>query len=261
MKLLKLFATSFSLSLRQALAFRANLVFDAVLSVVALASTIATVLIIFSRTGRLAGWTQPEVLVLTGTFELLSGVKTTFVDPNLAGFPTRGVREGRLDHHLLQPAPSMFLVSFATAAPLAGVQILLGIAVVLTGAGTLPHYPGTGAFGAWMVLVLAATVTTWAVGMIFASLAFWAPKLDLHSLFGNVWQLARHPADLYARPLRRLFTYILPLAVIAGAPARTLTRQADPALLLGALATTATAVLVANAVWRAGLRRYTGASS
>ncbi|MFF1505357.1 ABC-2 family transporter protein [Streptomyces sp. NPDC058316] len=94
MKLLKLLATSVSLSLRQALAFRVNLVFDAVLSVVALASTIATVLVIFSRTGRLASWTQPEVLVLIGTFELLSGVKTTFVDPNLAGFPTRGVRGG-----------------------------------------------------------------------------------------------------------------------------------------------------------------------
>ncbi|MGW4484077.1 hypothetical protein ACWEOE_09585 [Amycolatopsis sp. NPDC004368] len=39
---------------------------------------------------------------------------------------------------------------------------------------------------AWAVLVVAATATTWAVGMIFASLAFWAPKLDLHSLFGNV---------------------------------------------------------------------------
>ncbi|MEV4596372.1 ABC-2 family transporter protein [Amycolatopsis sp. NPDC049253] len=82
------------------------------------------------RTTTLAGWTRLEVLVLIGTFELLSGVKTTFVDPNLAGFPTRGVREGRLDHHLLQPAPSMFLVSFATAAPLAAVQILLGLGVV-----------------------------------------------------------------------------------------------------------------------------------
>ncbi|MEV7960479.1 ABC-2 family transporter protein [Streptomyces sp. NPDC088252] len=97
--------------------------------------------------------------------------------------------------------------------------------------------------------------------MIFANLAFWAPKLDLHSLFGNVWQLARYPADLYARPLRRLFTYVLPLAVIASAPARTLSRPGDPALLLGALAMMATTVLVANAVWRAGLRRYTGASS
>ncbi|WP_432849369.1 ABC transporter permease [Amycolatopsis sp. CA-161197] len=261
MKLLRLFATSFSLSLRQALAFRANLVFDAVLSVVALASTIATVLVIFSRTTTLAGWTRPEVLVLIGTFELLSGVKTTFVDPNLAGFPTRGVREGRLDHHLLQPAPSMFLVSFATAAPLAGVQILLGLGVVFAGAAELPRFPGAGAFSVWAVLVAAATVTTWAVGMIFASLAFWAPKLDLHSLFGNVWQLARYPADIYARPVRRVFTYVLPLAVVASAPARVLARPVDALLVLGALVTTAASVLVAMFVWRTGLRRYTGASS
>ncbi|MEV4596373.1 ABC-2 family transporter protein [Amycolatopsis sp. NPDC049253] len=107
------------------------------------------------------------------------------------------------------------------------------------------------------MLVAAATVTTWAVGMLFASLAFWAPKLDLHSLFGNVWQLARYPADVYARPLRRVFTYVLPLAVVASAPARVLARPADALLVLGALVTTAAAVLV----WRTGLRRYTGASS
>lgn len=113
----------------------------------------------------------------------------------------------------------------------------------------------------WAVLVAAATVTTWAVGMIFAGLAFWAPKIDLYSLFGNVWQLARYPADIYARPLRRVFTYVLPLAVVASAPARVLARPADALLVLGALVTTAAAVLVAILVWRTGLRRYTGASS
>jgi ABC-2 type transport system permease protein len=261
LKLIRLFRTSFSLSLRQALTFRANLVFDAGLAVVALLSTLAAVLIIFAQTSSLAGWTMPEVLVLIGTFELLSGVKATFVDPNLAGFPSHGVREGRLDHQLLQPAPSMFLVSFSTAAPLAVVQIVLGLAVVGVGAGSLEHFPGPGAIGAWALLVCAAAVTTWAVGMVFASLAFWAPKLDLHSLFGNVWQLARYPADIYAKPLRRLFTYVMPLALIASAPARALVRPAEPLVVIAALSTSLVAVLLANVVWRTGLKRYTGASS
>lgn len=53
----------------------------------------------------------------------------------------RRTGEGRLDHHRLQPAPSLFLVSFATAAPLAGVQILLGLGVVFAGAAELPQFP------------------------------------------------------------------------------------------------------------------------
>jgi len=53
------------------------------------------------------------------------------------------------------------------------------------------------------------------VGILLASLAFWVPRQDLHSLFSNAWQLARYPADIYARPLRHLFTYAVALALIA----------------------------------------------
>jgi ABC-2 type transport system permease protein len=40
-----------------------------------------------------------------------------------------------------------------------------------------------------------------------------------------------------------------------------LTRGADPAVLLGGLAAAGGAVVVAGAVWRVGLRRYTSATS
>lgn len=257
LKLTRLFGTSFSLSLRQTLAFRVNLAFDVVLAVVQLLSTLATVLIIFSRTDSLAGWTRPEVFVLIGTFELISGIKATFVDPNLANFPTRGIRDGHLDHHLLRPAPGMFLVSLGTAAPLAAVQIPLGLVVV----GLSGHAPGPGPVVVWLLLVGAATVTMWAVGMLLACLAFWASKLDLQSLYGNAWQLARYPADIYAKPLRLLFTYVLPLALIATVPAQALVRPVDPGAVLLALATSAAAVVLANVAWRRGLKRYTGATS
>jgi ABC-2 type transport system permease protein len=260
-KLLRLFGIGFSLSLRQTVAFRVNLLLDTVLAVVALLSTIATTLVIFSRTDSLAGWTEPEVIVLIGTFELLSGVKATFVDPNLAAFPSRGVRDGGLDQHLLKPAPSMFLVSLSTATPLAGVQIPLGLAVVGISVVTSGHPPGLGAVLVWLLLVLAATVTMWAVGMLFASIAFWAARLDLHSLYSNAWQLARYPADIYARPIRLLFTYVLPVALIATVPARALVGTLDLTAVLVALGTSIVAVLMATAVWRQGLKQYTGATS
>jgi len=261
LKVARLFGAGFSMSLRQTLAFRVNLAFDIVMAVVQLLSTLATVLIIFSRTDSLAGWTRPEVFVLIGTFELISGVKTTFVDPNLANFPTRGIREGHLDHQLLQPAPSMFLVSLGTAAPLAAVQIPLGLVVVGMGVSMGGQVPGPGAVVVWLLLVGAATVTMWAVGMLLASLAFWASKLDLQSLYGNAWQFARYPSDIYAKPLRFLFTYVLPLALIATVPARALVRPFDLSSVLLALAAGVVAVGLAVVAWRRGLKRYTGATS
>jgi ABC-2 type transport system permease protein len=86
-------------------------------------------------------------------------------------------------------------------------------------------------------------------------------RLDLHSLFSNAWQLGRYPGDVYAKPVRLLFTYVLPVALIATVPARALLRPVDPSTVFAALGTSAVAVLLATVVWRQGLKRYTGATS
>lgn len=256
MKLLTLFAAGFSMSVRRMVAFRANLLFDVVVALAGLASTVGTILLVFTQTDRLAGWTRSETLVLAGTFQLLSGVKATFIDPNLAWFPGRGIREGNLDAFLLQPAPSLFLVSLSTANPLALIQALLGLAVVVVGAHGRPVN-----VLAWLFLVCVGAVLTWALGVLLACLAFWAPRLELDVFYGAAWQLGRYPVDVYRQPLRSMLTYVLPLTLVATLPAGVLLREPRPGVVLGAAAGGAASAVVAAAVWRFGLRRYTGATS
>jgi ABC-2 type transport system permease protein len=76
-----------------------------------------------------------------------------------------------------------------------------------------------------------------------------------------MWQVARFPVDLHRQPLRGVFTYVLPVALIASVPAGALVHRPAPLLGPPSLAAGMGAVLAANAVWRAGLRRYTGATS
>ena len=261
MKLARLFAAGFSMSLRRSVAFRANLFFDVALAVIALLSEVATVLVIFTRTDRLAGWSQSEVFVLIGTFQLLTGIKATLLDPNLAWFPGRGIREGALDTYLLQPAPSLFLASFASAAPLASVQALLGLGVVVLGASTAGHPPGPLGVVAWLLLVVVGAATAWALSVLLACLAFWAPRLELEVFYGAAWQLGRYPVEVYRRPLRLVLTYVLPLALVATVPAAALLRAPSPTTLLAAAGVGGLAILLATVTWHLGLRRYTGATS
>lgn len=249
------------MSLRRTLGFRTNLFFDIALAVVEMLSALATVLLVFTQTDRLAGWTRAETLVLLGTFQLLTGIKATFIDPNLAWFPSRGIRDGTLDTYLLQPAPSLFLTSFATAAPLAGVQALLGLAVVVLGAGTHGRPPSVLGVVAWLLLLVIGAAVTWALGVLLACLAFWTPRLELDVFYGAAWQLGRYPIDVYRRPLRLLLTYVVPLALIATMPASVMLREPRPGVVLASAGAGATAVVVAIGVWRLGLRRYTGATS
>lgn len=260
-KMIRLLGIGFSMSLRRTLAFRMNMQFDIMMSVISLASSLVAVMIIFGRTDRLAGWTRSEMFVLIGTFEMLTGMKAAFVDPNLSLLANRGIREGQLDHQLLTPAPGLFLATLGTAAPLACVHVLFGLGVVGVGVVIHGQPPEATSVVVWSLLVCLGMACTWAIGTLVGCIAFWAPRLDLQGIYGTAWQLGRYPPGIYARPLRFLLSYVLPLMLVAAFPARALLQSPDWHTVAAATATAAVTVLMAVWAWRAGLSRYVGATS
>ena len=135
-------------------------------------------------------------------------------------------------------------------------MVVLAIGLHESGAGLSPW----GLLG-WLLLLAVGIAITWASRVLLASLAFWAPHVTPDVLYGALWQFGRYPVSIYRQPIRFLLTYVVPVAFIATLPARALTRGADPRLLLGGLAAALGAVAATRLVWRAGLRRYTGATS
>ncbi|NUR98640.1 MAG: hypothetical protein HOV67_25720 [Kribbellaceae bacterium] len=258
-KLLRLLGAGFSMSLRRSIAFRVNLVFDVLLAFTGLGTAIAAVLIVFTRADTLAGWSKAQFLVLIGTYQLITGLRTTFIDPNLSWFPDNGIRNGKLDAYLLQPASSLFLSSLSLSSPLQLIQVVLGLGVL--GWGIADHVPTVGGVASWVLLVVAGVVVTWALSVLLACLAFWAPKLQLDVFYHSAWQLGRYPTDVFARPLRILLTYVFPMALIASVPATALVRGPQPGVLLAGVAAAGGSAALAVLVWRAGLRRYSGATS
>jgi ABC-2 type transport system permease protein len=261
MKLLRLFGAGLTMSMQRTLTFRVNLFFDLVLAITGLGATLATVVIVFARTDSLVGWTQAETYVLIGTYQLLSSLKNAFIDPNLSWFPQNGIREGKLDTYLLQPAPTLYLSSLAMSTPMAMLQSVLGLCVIAIGLTSHGELPGPGAIAAWIVTLSAGLAVTWSMGVLLACLAFWAPRLQLDVFYGSAWQLARYPIDIYRRPLRLVLTYLFPLALIATVPTTTLLNGPRLPLLAATGAGAALACALAIACWRMGLRRYTGATS
>lgn len=261
LKIIRLLGAAYSMSLRRAVAFRVNVFLDAILALVAVGTALGVVQIVFTQTRDLAGWSRAETIVLAGTFQFMWGLKTTFIDPNLAWFPGRGIREGRLDVYLLQPAPSLFLASFATASPLSVIQSLLGLVVV--GAGITQAETGVTVAGVlgWLLFVAIGVVVTWMLGVLIACVAFWAPRLELEVFYGAMWDLARYPMGVYRGPLRFVLTYVVPMVLIATAPSHVLMNGIEPSLLVSSIAAALFALSAGIGVWRLGLRRYTGATS
>jgi ABC-2 type transport system permease protein len=260
-KLLRLLVAGFSMSLRRSIAFRVNLVFDVLLAFTGLGTAIAAVLIVFTRADTLAGWSKADFLVLIGTYQLITGLRTTFIDPNLSWFPETGIRNGKLDGYLLQPASSLFLSSLSLSSPLQLIQGVLGFGVLAWGIGVADRRPGAGGVLGWLLLVVAGLLVTWALSVLLACLAFWAPKLQLDVFYHSAWQLGRYPTDVFARPLRILITYVFPMALIASVPSTALLHGPQLTTLLAGVTAAAGAAALATLTWHAGLRRYTGATS
>ncbi len=260
MRYLRLFWALIVISVQRELAHRANLIFQALLTATGFAAGLATLGIVYSQTDTLAGWRFEETLVLLGVFYLMSGVLEAFISPNLAWFGGK-LRQGELDDLLLQPVSSVFLASLGTCQPWALAQVALGAMVTAVGVAGAGGVPSAVQLAMFLLLLAAGVILTWASRVLLASLAFWAPHAELDVLYSALWQFGRYPLDVYHPAIRALLTYLLPVAFITIMPARALTRGV-PLWLAGAgLAAGLGGVVLVLAVWRAGLRRYTSATS
>lgn len=259
-KLLRLFGVLFSMSLRRQVTFRADMVFELLVTALALASSLLALAMVYTRTDALGGWTHHEAVVLLGTFQLVSGLRAAFVEPNLQWFGNR-VKNGEFDAILVQPAPAIFLATLGQCAPFALAQVGLGVAVVVYGLQLTGVVPTAAAVAGWLALVVAATVVMWAGRVMLATIVFWAMEFSLDIVFDAAWQFARYPTDLYRRPLRLVFTYVLPVAFIATVPAEVLLSGEGYGVVPVALLVAVLAFAAVLALWRAGLRRYTSATS
>jgi len=260
MRILRLMGRIFALSLQREMAFRTDLIFSLLMSIIDVAAGVLALAAVFGRVQALAGWRLEEALVLLGCFEIVTGLLNTFIEPNLAWF-TEKVTGGRLDDVLLQPLPSLFMASLGSCRPLALRQVLLGAAVLAFGVAKAAHVLTPGGVLAFLVLILAGVAVTWATRLLTATAAFFAPGMEPSVLYSAAWQLGRYPVSIYHPMVARLLTYVVPAALVATLPAAALTRGATPGLLAVGLGMGVGAIAVAVFAWNAGIRRYTGATS
>ncbi|GHO89269.1 ABC transporter permease [Dictyobacter formicarum] len=260
MRILRLSGLIFSLSLRRELTFRANFLFQAMMTLIGGGSGWIALSLIYTQTRSLAGWSQGEAGILLGTFQLVSSFLAAFIEPNLSWFGGQ-IKDGKFDHLLLRPVSSLFSASLGSCAPLAITQALPGLIIIIISLHQLSLVPSLWNWLGWLLLLVVGCTITWASRVLLASLAFWTPAIELDVLYSAFWQFGRYPSDIYRQPLRSLLTFILPIAFVATFPARTLTRGPDLPILLSGTALGLFAILLTHLAWQRGLRRYTSATS
>jgi ABC-2 type transport system permease protein len=259
--LLRLWFIQIRYAATRELAFRANFFVWVIVELAWFVLQLAFVGVVYQHVDSIAGWSRPQMIVLVATNQLIQQIFTAFFMPGLVKLPEL-VRDGKLDFVLLKPTPPQFLISTShlEIGPLA--NAVIAAVVVASALHDLHITPSLPSIILYLLLLLAGLLTHYALLLTLVSLTFWIIQAESVLLgYYSIFQVARLPREAAKGWFRILFTFALPLLLVANIPATTLLRGSQLASLLLFLLTSLTATLFASLFFQLGLRRYQSASS
>jgi ABC-2 type transport system permease protein len=261
MHTLKLLSTFLKVNIQQELAYRADAALNMLLSLMWLGWELLSLSIIFSNTATLGGWGPGELIALLGVWRMVNTLLAAVVWPNTQEFNT-AVRTGSLDYTLLQPASSLFLVSFKRIVIWRVWDIALAVALIVIGINLDGGGVAGGNMAAFLLLLLSGATVIYSLWIVLIACTFWFVKFDNNvTILQALMDSGRYPSTVYPAWLRVIITFVVPIALATTVPLQALRGELGWPQVLLFLAIGALSFVVASLVWHAGVRRYSGASS
>lgn len=261
MYVLKLLSTFLKINLQIMLAYRADTVVNILINLMWLGWELLSLSIIFSNTSALGGWGPGELVALLGVFRLVNTVMAALIWPATEKF-NASVRDGSLDYTLLQPANSLFLISFSRIVIWRIWDLVLGIILITVGirlSGGTTDFPGLISF---MILVVTGMLIIYSLWVVLIAATFWFVKFDNNvTILQALLEAGRYPATIYPSWLRLIVTFLVPIAVATTVPLQALRGDLSGWQVFLYIGVSAASLLVARLVWQAGVKKYSGASS
>lgn len=261
MQTLRMLSALFKINVQMALAYRMDTVVNILLEILQLGWEILSLSIIFSNTQTLGGWNLGELIALLGVFHFVNALMFILIWPNTEKFNS-SVRDGTLDYTLLQPANSMFLVSFSRMVVWRVWDIGLGIALIAIGLNMSGRVTTLAQLGSFLLLAITGMVILYSLWIVLIAITFWMTKFDNNvTILQALLDTGRYPATVYPFWLRLMITFIIPVAVATTIPLQALRGELSLPQILLYVAVSAASFFAASRIWKAGVKRYAGASA
>ena len=261
MNSLRLFWVFLRTSVLSELAYRANFFLQLFESLVDLGTALAGLAVVFSYTATLGGWRPDEVLALVGVFFLVGGAIRLVIEPSMQRL-IEAVSEGTLDFTLTKPADAQFLASIQRVEIWKLTDLVLGTGVLVFALLRMGTRLSAGQVAAFGAALAAGGIIVYGFWLMLATLSFWFVRVEnILVIFQSMYEAGRWPVSLYPRWLRFSLTFLVPVAFATTVPAQALSGRLTGRTLLGAGGLAVLMLLVSRLFWRAGVRRYSGASA
>jgi ABC-2 type transport system permease protein len=271
---LRVFLTFARNSLVRDMTFRANFVIDMISSISWVFINLGFYTLIFRYTPAIGvgtGWEKYQFFLFLSTGLLINSVVQALFMTN-ADELSELVRTGSLDFALLKPIDTQFLVSLARIEWSALGNFGVGLGLMVYSMVQLNFMPGPVQIVLYLVYVVCGVAIYYSLMIALAATSVWLGRNQtLFDFWFYITNFSRYPMEIYqgpwGTPLRRVFTFGLPVLVVVNVPARILVRPVSPQSaedwLLPGFAIVATVASLAASRWvfQRALWSYRSASS
>lgn len=261
MYITRLLSAFLKVNLQQALAYRTDTLLNVFMNLLWLGWELVSLQIIFANTSNLSGWGMGELIALLGVWRITNTLFAAMIWPNTERF-NLSIQDGSFDYNLLQPVNSQFLVSISRIVVWRAWELILAAVLIIAGIGLSDRSASLMSVLSFLVLTGSGLAVLYSLWIIMIAFTFWFIKFDnnvtiLHALM----DAGRYPVTVYPAWLRVIVTFIIPIAVATTIPLQALRGDLGPLQVLMFLGIGLAAVLISSQAWRAGVKRYSGASS
>jgi ABC-2 type transport system permease protein len=256
---LRLIAAQARMSALAALQYRLGFWTEGLLGALWSAIGVIPLLVATSYQEAVAGWGPWELMAVTGLFMVFSGIFGALLQPALIE-SMEHIRRGSLDALLLRPVDALALCLTAAFSPWRLTEAAAGAALLVVALVKVGAAPDLWMIGAALVVIAAGIVGLYALGILALCASFLAMQLqNLTYLFDALLDFARWPSSVFKGPLKALFTFVVPFAVMTTMPAEALLGRLAAVDLGIAVVVAAGLLVIARRCWSASLQRYASA--
>jgi ABC-2 type transport system permease protein len=257
----KLIQAFLKVNIQQALAYRTDTILNLVMNFLWLGWELVSLQIIFTNTSDLSGWGMGELIALLGIWRLANTLMSALVWPNTERF-NQAVRDGTFDYVLMQPVNSQFLVTFSRIVVWRAWEILLAAVLVIVGISISDSIIGAGNVINFLALAASGMAVLYSLWIVMIAFTFWFIKFDNNvTILQALMDSGRYPATIYPAWLRFIVTFVIPIAVATTVPLQGLRGDLSGWQIVMFLGIGAASVFISSRIWRAGVRKYSSASS
>lgn len=265
---LRVFGTFARNSLVRDMTFRANFLIDVVTSLGWMSLNLAYYVMIYQYTKQIGGWSEFQFFIFIATTVLVNSVVQAFFMPNADEF-SELIRTGALDFALLKPIDTQFLISLRKIEWSSLSNFLLAIGLLGYSLVQIEHRPTLLQWILYPLYVGCGVAMLYSLMIVMASISVWLGRnQSLYDFWFYITTFSRYPMEIYqgpiGLPLRRVFTWIIPVLIVVNVPARLLAKTLEAQywpLAIFALVATVACLLGSRLIFQAALGSYRSASS